>query len=371
MCRKASPKLSFPFQIRPPAGHNTDPQTLKDWAMSFFNAIFHDEIQKKLSMNQYSGAQKKPQPLKWEEATKDTGNNGSSQEGARSQQVPSLQECAQKFAESLVSYHTDEDLSGKLGSLEFDKDLPVDLEFVTAAANIRAHIFDIPMKSKFDIKSIAGNIIPAIATTNAIAAGLQVLHAIKILQGAEIAKECRYVWICRRPNRLGHHLCATDLCGPNPSCFSCNRQTLCCHVDTKKMKLKDFFNNVLRSRLGFSQPSIDNDEELYMTDIREEDESEEEYQAKLSNLERTLSNLPGGGIHSGTELSVQDDTQDISLALLIEHFNEEDVDEEKLPERFWVDQGNQSTNASASSSDSRVGQKRPREAEDDGDVEVL
>lgn len=102
----------------------------------------------------------------------------------------------------------------------------------------------IPMKSKFDIKSIAGNIIPAIATTNAIGAGLQALQAIKILQDVDVTKECRYVWICRRPNRLGHHLCATELCRPNPSCFSCNRQTLCCHVDTYRMKLKDFFNNV-------------------------------------------------------------------------------------------------------------------------------
>lgn len=46
-----------------------------------------------------------------------------------------------------------------------------------------------------------------------------------------------------------------------------------------------------------------------MTDIREEDDADEEYQAKLKNLETTLSKLPGGGIRSGTELSVQDDTQ--------------------------------------------------------------
>ena len=31
-----------------------------------------------------------------------------------------------------------------------------------------------PLQSKFEVKSIAGNIVPAIATTNAIVAGLQV-----------------------------------------------------------------------------------------------------------------------------------------------------------------------------------------------------
>ena len=51
------------------------------------------------------------------------------------------------------------------------------MQFVTAATNLRAHVFSIPLQSQFEIKSIAGNIIPAIATTNAIVAGLQVCGA--------------------------------------------------------------------------------------------------------------------------------------------------------------------------------------------------
>ena len=58
--------------------------------------------------------------------------------------------------------------------LQFSKDSALDLDFVTAATNLRAAVFSIPLQSKFDVKSIAGNIIPAIATTNAIVAGLQV-----------------------------------------------------------------------------------------------------------------------------------------------------------------------------------------------------
>ena len=35
------------------------------------------------------------------------------------------------------------------------------MDFVTACANIRYHIFDIANKSHFEVKSMAGNIIPA------------------------------------------------------------------------------------------------------------------------------------------------------------------------------------------------------------------
>lgn len=54
--------------------------------------------------------------------------------------------------------------------------------FVAACANIRAHIFHIPIKSLFDIKAMAGNIIPAIATTNACVAGMLVVEALKVVR---------------------------------------------------------------------------------------------------------------------------------------------------------------------------------------------
>lgn len=65
------------------------------------------------------------------------------------------------------------------------------MEFVTAAANLRAYSFGISMQSLFEAKGMAGNIIHAIATTNAIIAGLIVLEALKILSNK--SKECRSV----------------------------------------------------------------------------------------------------------------------------------------------------------------------------------
>jgi len=67
--------------------------------------------------------------------------------------------------------------------ITFDKDDVDTLDFVTASANIRSIVFGIEAKSRFDIKQMAGNIIPAIATTNAIIAGLCVLQAFKVLRG--------------------------------------------------------------------------------------------------------------------------------------------------------------------------------------------
>lgn len=56
------------------------------------------------------------------------------------------------------------------------------MEFVTGAANIRASSFGIPLHNLFEAKGVAGNIVHAVATTNAIIAGLIVIEAIKVLQ---------------------------------------------------------------------------------------------------------------------------------------------------------------------------------------------
>lgn len=51
------------------------------------------------------------------------------------------------------------------GHVSFDKDFAPAMLFVCAAANLRMHCFSIPTVSYHDAKGIAGNIIPAIATT--------------------------------------------------------------------------------------------------------------------------------------------------------------------------------------------------------------
>lgn len=64
------------------------------------------------------------------------------------------------------------------------------MEFVTAAANIRASSFGIALHSLFEAKGIAGNIVHAVATTNAVIAGLIVIEAMKVLKNDSKSYRC-------------------------------------------------------------------------------------------------------------------------------------------------------------------------------------
>ena len=109
-----------------------------------------------------------------------------------------------------------------MGAHAFDKDDRVAMKFVCAAANLRSYIFSIEVQSYHDCKGIAGNIIPAIATTNAIIAGLQVLEAVKILRNDRPIKEvCKYTYCLRNRTRKGLYLQPVKLADPVPTCFVC------------------------------------------------------------------------------------------------------------------------------------------------------
>lgn len=91
---------------------------------------------------------KPPTPLSWTQAAShegDTVDNGVRED----MQVWTLSKCSRVFAETISTLK--EELKGK-NFLVWDKDDKPALDFVTACANIRAHIFSIPQKSRFDIK---------------------------------------------------------------------------------------------------------------------------------------------------------------------------------------------------------------------------
>lgn len=92
-----------------------------------------------------------PKPLNWKEAASHEGDADNSVDSVRAtdMQVWSLGKCAQKFASSIDIL---KEALSKKEFLMWDKDDKPALDFVTACANIRAHIFSIPQKSRFDVK---------------------------------------------------------------------------------------------------------------------------------------------------------------------------------------------------------------------------
>jgi hypothetical protein len=62
----------------------------------------------------------------------------------------------------------------KMHPIEFEKDDDTNfhMDFISAMANLRARCYQIPEVDKLQAKLIAGRIIPAIATTTAMATGL-------------------------------------------------------------------------------------------------------------------------------------------------------------------------------------------------------
>lgn len=106
--------------------------------------------------------------------------------------------------------------------LEFDKDDEDTLRFVMSTSNLRSLIFHIPVKNEFDLKQIAGNIIPAVATMNAIMAGFSALSSVKYF--TESNNETRM-----RKSRMVYDTSSTDkvvnsskLVSANPNCPACS-----------------------------------------------------------------------------------------------------------------------------------------------------
>ncbi|KAF8598877.1 hypothetical protein BDV93DRAFT_526479 [Ceratobasidium sp. AG-I] len=139
------------------------------------------------------------------------------------------------------------------GIINFDKDDDDTLDFVTATANLRAYAYGIEGKTRWEVKEMAGNIIPAIATTNAIIAGLIVIQALNVLKtrlptsspqtGGALARSIpKGVLIQTKPRApLG----VQNLCAPNPHCAVCRPVYVNVACDVSRATLGDIVKGVL------------------------------------------------------------------------------------------------------------------------------
>jgi ubiquitin-like 1-activating enzyme E1 B len=176
---ESSESQSAHFDLKPAS---FDRGAIVDHLTTALKALFITDIKLKLSLNVYKTSKVQPVPLSSAllDEVASRVRSGAVAFGPHSsapgweQTVWEAKEALEElFSTSITAYTR---ISGHTGGLEltFDKDDKLSMRFVTAAANLRAGVFGIPLSSYYDAKGIAGNIIPAISSTNAIIAGLQV-----------------------------------------------------------------------------------------------------------------------------------------------------------------------------------------------------
>ncbi|KAI1179595.1 hypothetical protein F4777DRAFT_586017 [Nemania sp. FL0916] len=282
-------------EIRASVGTQQFPQML-------FDKVFNKDITRLRSMEDMWKSRRPPEPLQYDTLLRQASDTGAVKESTiqDGQKVWTLEENLAVFNDSLSrlsdrilelrKQHGD---NSPQATISFDKDDEDTLDFVTASANIRSHVFGIEAKSRFDIKQMAGNIIPAIATTNAIVAGLCVLESFKVLRGEfDKAQEVFLTPFA------GQRLLAPDRPrAPNPDCPICgNYQTSVC-VDLSRATLNDLVEDFVKLQLGFGERefAVNSDEGL----LYDPDETD--------NLEKLLSEL---GINQNSFVTIVDEGEE-------------------------------------------------------------
>ncbi|THV44417.1 hypothetical protein BGAL_0649g00060 [Botrytis galanthina] len=279
-------------KIKESMGTDAFPQLL-------FDKVFKDDIIRLRSMEDMWKSRRPPEALDYTSLNVEAGNDEAAKQAILKddQRVWNLHENLIVFKDSL------ERLSKRLQEMKstsnaatsaepiitFDKDDEDTLDFVTASANLRSIVFGIETKSRFDIKQMAGNIIPAIATTNAIVAGLCVLQSFKVLRG-DYSSSKEIFLSPFAPERL---LSSDKYREPNPDCPVCSVAQTRLLVDMSRATLNDLVEGFLKLQLGYGEEFVVNNESGLLYDV---DETE--------NLDKKLSEL---GIKGDTFLTVIDD----------------------------------------------------------------
>lgn len=283
------------------------------------------------------------------------------------QDLWSLRENSEVFLEALRLFFLKREK--EIGQLGFDKDDQLAVEFVTSAANIRAASFGIPLHSLFEAKGIAGNIVHAVATTNAIVAGLIVLEAMKVLQND--VKSYRMTYCLEHPSKK-MLLMPVEPFEPNKSCYVCSETPLTLEINTHRSKLRDFVEKIVKAKLGMSLPLIMHGVAL-LYEVGD-DLEEDEVANYAANLDKVLSELPSP-VTGGTILTVEDLQQELKCSINIKH--REEFDEEKEPDGMvlsgWTPALATEKNKTSDNgpSSSNASQTVPLEPEDDDEIEII
>ncbi|KAL8990626.1 MAG: hypothetical protein Q9169_008079 [Polycauliona sp. 2 TL-2023] len=285
-----------------------------DFPRKIFEKVFTDDINRLRNMEDMWKMRQKPTALDFDTVSKSSASGGEVGESvAKRDQTPwNLAENFTVFCDSLrrLSHRLQQEgeANGISHILSFDKDDEDTLDFVASSANMRSIVFGIESTSKFETKRMAGNIIPAIATTNAMTASLCVLQAFKVMRGD--FNKAKMVFLERSGARVVN---SESLRPPNPDCPVCSVTSSRLVVDPSRATLNDLVEDILKSDLGYGEEfSINNDVgTLYDPDLED-------------NLSKKFSEL---GVGPDSFLTIIDDDEEnphVNLSL--------SISEKSLPE---------------------------------------
>lgn len=291
-------------------------------AERIFDKVYRRDIERLLGMEEmWTHRPVKPVPLVFKDAingvspvtaTSDTPQDAATSSSSapeavsqaeasklKDQRTLSLAENVELFLSSITSLAS-RSASNPTTPLSFDKDDSDALDFVTSSSNLRSLVYHIPQKSRFDVKQMAGNIIPAIASTNAIIAGMLVIQALHALSGHW--ERTRMVSL-QRGDRF---LSSWEPSKPNPNCGVC--QDVYVPVEVQSLKgvtLGEVVEKVVREgmRVGEETEIVVYDGSRILADPDFEE-----------NLEKSLGEM---GLKEGSILTVMDEEQELQAVNIV------------------------------------------------------
>ena len=271
-------------------------------------ALFDANIQKQLENADTWRNRKAPVPLRLSELLPSSPLPPFPAPRSLDQQVLSVADTVRFLFHSLSSLFTLH--AHSFGSLTFDKDVDATMDVVSCLANLRMANFHIPAQSRFKVKGIAGNIVHAIATTNAMAAGLIVMEAVKLIAAASPTSPATLASSTSRQVYISpykpHLLQAQPLDPPRSTCYICSHSTLTLQCDPATFTLRELYEKVLVKQLAFIQPSVD----VFNRDnaIGVKDDCEDDY------LDRPLDGVRCG---EGAMIKVEDEAQQLEVVVMV------------------------------------------------------
>ncbi len=200
-------------------------------------------------------------------------------------------------------------------ALSFDKDDADAVDFVTASSNLRSVIYGIQQQTRFKVKEMAANIIPAIATTNALIAGKIVIQAIKVLCNLDKSRKDTFVVYESNKDRFFYNETYST---PNPQCAVCRVTYLEASLDANVATLEMLKNAVL----GALETMQDNEEVLIEEGGRllYDPDFDDNIDSSLGEI-----NISNGSIMTFTLDDMQDDAVYYSIKVLIRSENRQDI----------------------------------------------